>query len=54
MMTLVRRYDSDDAALPSTNTCFHLLKLPPYSSKQVLTERLRYAIANSANLIDNT
>ncbi|KAF9135149.1 Ubiquitin-protein ligase E3B [Mortierella sp. 14UC] len=32
------------ARLPTSSTCFNLLKLPPFSSKSVLKEKLRYAI----------
>ena len=30
--------------LPTTSTCINLLKLPPYTSKQVLKEKLLMAI----------
>ena len=30
--------------LPTAQTCFFQLRLPPYSSPEVLAERLRYAI----------
>ncbi|KAG0244160.1 Ubiquitin-protein ligase E3B [Actinomortierella wolfii] len=30
--------------LPTSSTCFNLLKLPPFSSKAVLREKIRYAI----------
>lgn len=40
------------AELPSASTCFHTLKLPPYESEAELAERLRYAVANSRDLID--
>jgi len=40
------------AELPSASTCFHVLKLPPYSSAATLRERLGYAIVNSKGLID--
>jgi hypothetical protein len=33
-----------DCSLPTVNTCFHYLKLPPYSSASVLRDRLRYAL----------
>lgn len=38
--------DGPDAAprLPSAGTCFNLLKLPRYESKEVLKEKLKYAI----------
>ncbi|EDQ92018.1 uncharacterized protein MONBRDRAFT_55, partial [Monosiga brevicollis MX1] len=35
-----------DAALPEALTCFFLLKLPRYSSQQVMSRKLRYAITH--------
>ncbi|KAI8348929.1 hypothetical protein B0O80DRAFT_489751 [Mortierella sp. GBAus27b] len=35
------------ARLPTSSTCFNLLKLPPFSSKSVLKEKLRYAIMSN-------
>lgn len=35
-----------DAYLPVAHTCFFSLELPPYSNRQVLESRLRYAIHN--------
>jgi len=35
------------ARLPTSSTCFNLLKLPPFSSKAVLKEKLRYAIMSN-------
>ncbi|KAG0258703.1 Ubiquitin-protein ligase E3B [Actinomortierella ambigua] len=32
------------ARLPTSSTCFNLLKLPPFSSKAVLRDKIRYAI----------
>ncbi|OON19529.1 HECT-domain protein [Opisthorchis viverrini] len=34
--------------LPTTSTCFNLLKLPNYSSRSVLRDKLRYAIHSHA------
>uniref|UniRef100_A0ACD5TY79 Uncharacterized protein n=1 Tax=Avena sativa TaxID=4498 RepID=A0ACD5TY79_AVESA len=34
-----------DSELPSVNTCRHFIKLPPYSSKEIMRERLKYALA---------
>ncbi|ORX44590.1 HECT-domain-containing protein [Hesseltinella vesiculosa] len=34
--------------LPSSSTCFNLLKLPAYTKKSVLREKLRYAIHSNA------
>ncbi|CAL8096106.1 unnamed protein product [Calicophoron daubneyi] len=36
------------ARLPTTSTCFNLLKLPNYTSRTVLKEKLRYAINSHA------
>ncbi|KAF9364021.1 hypothetical protein BGX34_002740 [Mortierella sp. NVP85] len=35
------------ARLPTSSTCFNLLKLPPFTSKSVLKEKLRYAIMSN-------
>ncbi|KAF8971628.1 hypothetical protein BGZ46_010256 [Entomortierella lignicola] len=35
------------ARLPTSSTCFNLLKLPPFNSKSVLKEKLRYAIMSN-------
>jgi hypothetical protein len=35
-----------DKALPSASTCFFSLSLPPYSSKEILKEKLLFAIKN--------
>ncbi|ESO05310.1 hypothetical protein HELRODRAFT_111260 [Helobdella robusta] len=43
-LTIVRKVDSDDNAFPSVNTCVHYLKLPEYSSEDILMERLLTAI----------
>ncbi|KAF7458251.1 HECT-domain (ubiquitin-transferase) domain-containing protein [Cryptosporidium felis] len=37
----------DNSRLPSASTCFNLLKLPTYSSKEILKHKLRQAIFNS-------
>ncbi|GBP81615.1 E3 ubiquitin-protein ligase Ufd4 [Eumeta japonica] len=39
-LTVVRKVDAGDGSYPSVNTCVHYLKLPEYSSKEVLRERL--------------
>lgn len=36
--------DDADRALPSVKTCSNYLKLPPYSNKEALRERLTYAM----------
>jgi E3 ubiquitin-protein ligase TRIP12 len=45
---------STDAAFPSVMTCAHYLKLPEYSSQEVLRERLIYAIHECQNSFDLT
>ena len=40
--------------LPTAQTCFFQLKLPVYSSKEMLAEKLRYAISNCRSIdMDN-
>ena len=34
--------------LPTSSTCFNLLKLPNYSKKSILRDKLRYAIHSHA------
>jgi hypothetical protein len=43
-----------DASFPSVMTCANYLKLPPYSTKEVLRERLLYAIRECQNCFDLT
>ncbi|PWA53720.1 ubiquitin-protein ligase 4 [Artemisia annua] len=45
-LTIVRKHCDKfvDADLPSVMTCANYLKLPPYSSKQIMKEKLLYAI----------
>ncbi|KAK7393587.1 hypothetical protein VNO78_22145 [Psophocarpus tetragonolobus] len=45
-LTIVRKHCSNraDADLPSVMTCANYLKLPPYSSKERMKEKLLYAI----------
>ncbi|KAL8484061.1 hypothetical protein ACS0TY_026673 [Phlomoides rotata] len=45
-LTIVRKHCSKgiDADLPSVMTCANYLKLPPYSSKDIMKEKLLYAI----------
>lgn len=39
-LTIVRKVDAGDGSYPSVNTCVHYLKLPEYSSKDILRARL--------------
>ncbi|GMP50526.1 hypothetical protein CsSME_00017111 [Camellia sinensis var. sinensis] len=45
-LTIVRKHSSQcaDADLPSVMTCANYLKMPPYSSKETMKEKLLYAI----------
>ncbi|EOA19810.1 hypothetical protein CARUB_v10000054mg [Capsella rubella] len=45
-LTIVRKHgsDSSETDLPSVMTCANYLKLPPYSSKEKMKEKLMYAI----------
>ncbi len=38
--------------MPSVMTCANYIKLPPYSSKEVMRERLMYAICEGQNSFD--
>ncbi len=38
------KYNPPDSFLPESYTCFFLLKMPRYSCKDVLREKLKYAI----------
>ena len=44
-LTIVRKVDSGDGSYPSVNTCVHYLKLPDYSSTEIMRERLLTATA---------
>lgn len=41
-----------DGDLPSVMTCANYLKLPPYSSREVLRDRLLYAIKEGQGSFD--
>lgn len=45
---LVSRHHGDGQRLPTASTCFNLLKLPNYSKKSVLRDKLKYAISAGA------
>lgn len=48
------RVDRAPDGLPTAQTCFFQLRLPPYSSQEVMAERLRYAINNCKSIdMDN-
>jgi ubiquitin-protein ligase E3 C len=44
----IRDSGDDESRLPSTSTCVNLLKLPRYKSKDVLREKLLYAVNSGA------
>lgn len=44
----IRDSGSDEQRLPSTSTCINLMKLPRYSSPQILKEKLLYAVNSGA------
>ena len=45
-----RAKDTPDTWLPHAQTCFFSLSLPAYSSKELLKEKLLFAINNSPNM----
>ena len=50
----VMKVDRPTDGLPTAQTCFFQLRLPPYSSKEVMSDRLRYAITNCRTIdMDN-
>jgi ubiquitin-protein ligase E3 C len=44
----IRDAGSDESRLPSTSTCVNLLKLPRYTTKRTLKEKLLYAVNSGA------
>ncbi|XP_068081364.1 probable E3 ubiquitin-protein ligase HERC1 [Anabrus simplex] len=50
----VMKVDRAPDGLPTAQTCFFQLRLPPYSSQEIMAERLRYAINNCRSIdMDN-
>lgn len=39
-LTIVRKVDAGEGSYPSVNTCVHYLKLPEYTTEEILKERL--------------
>jgi E3 ubiquitin-protein ligase HECTD1 len=39
-LTIVRKIDAGDGSYPSVNTCVHYLKLPDYTTEEVMREKL--------------
>jgi len=52
--SMVRRNRKPDDMLPSCNTCFHNLKLPEYSSKEILVAKCRMALTHGRYSFDLT
>ncbi len=46
--TIMNLSNKDTSRLPTSSTCFNLLKLPNYSKKSTLRDKLRYAIRSNA------
>jgi len=44
----IRDSGTDEARFPTTSTCINLLKLPRYKSKEMLKEKLLYAVNSGA------
>ena len=42
-LAVARKVEADDKSYPSVNTCYHYLKLPDYSSEEILKTRLMTA-----------
>ncbi|KAK2499134.1 hypothetical protein MC885_001338, partial [Smutsia gigantea] len=50
----IMKVDRPHDSLPTSQTCFFQLRLPPYSSQLAMAERLRYAINNCRSIdMDN-
>lgn len=50
----VMKVDRAANGLPTAQTCFFQLRLPTYTSKEVMAERLRYSINNCRSIdMDN-
>jgi hypothetical protein len=43
-------HSAPDTRLPAATTCYFTLKLPAYSSLEVMTQKMRYVIANCAEI----
>lgn len=44
VLQVLDKYNPPDQFLPESYTCFFLLKMPRYSCKEILQEKLKYAI----------
>lgn len=48
------RVDRAVNGLPTAQTCFFQLRLPPYTTQEIMAERLRYSINNCRSIdMDN-
>lgn len=48
------RVDRAVNGLPTAQTCFFQLRLPPYTTQEVMAEKLRYSINNCRSIdMDN-
>ena len=55
-ITKYHSYDavvSNDIQLPKSHTCFFTLDLPPYSTKEIMHERLLFAISECGTIDDD-
>jgi hypothetical protein len=43
-------HGTPDTRLPAATTCYFTLKLPAYTSLEVMTAKLKYVIANCAEI----
>ena len=50
----VMKVDKAVNGLPTAQTCFFQLRLPPYTSQEIMAEKLRYSINNCRSIdLDN-
>jgi hypothetical protein len=43
-------HSQPDSRLPAATTCYFTLKLPAYSSQEIMTQKLKYVITNCAEI----
>lgn len=51
-ITVARKVDEDEHQLPTASTCFNRLKLPPYSSKEEMEQKIKMAITECKGSFD--
>ena len=49
---IVRKIDAGDRSYPSVNMCVHYLKLPDYTSKEVMREKMLIATKDKRHLFE--